>query len=55
MPERDLDRECVVRATVGGPSGQPVQVRVFGDNLDELTRVSMQAERALTQLPTLAR
>ena len=42
------------RATGGGPSGQPVQVRVFGDDLGQLTLATQQAEQALAALPTLA-
>lgn len=42
------------RTTDGGPSGQPVQVRVFGDELAQLTQVATQAEQALAALPTLA-
>ena len=46
--------EMRARRSAGGPSSQPVQVRVFGDDLDELTRVATTAEAALTALPELA-
>jgi hydrophobic/amphiphilic exporter-1 (mainly G- bacteria), HAE1 family len=42
------------RRSQGGPSSQPVQVRVFGDDLDELTQTATTAESALAELPQLA-
>ncbi|MCC6179587.1 MAG: efflux RND transporter permease subunit [Chloroflexi bacterium] len=42
------------RQTDGGPSGQPVQVHVFGDNLEQLNQMAGQAEQALAALPELA-
>ncbi len=41
-------------AGVEGFGGQPVQVRIFGDNLDQLTQVTNQAEQQLSALPVLA-
>jgi HAE1 family hydrophobic/amphiphilic exporter-1 len=38
----------------GGPSSQPVQIQVFGDNLDELAQVASAAQSNLSQIPTLA-
>ena len=42
------------RNSDGGPSSQPVQIRVFGDNLDQLGQSAGAAEQALKQIPTLA-
>jgi HAE1 family hydrophobic/amphiphilic exporter-1 len=42
------------RSSDGGPGGQPLQIRIFGDNLDQLSQVATQAEQAMKQLPTLA-
>ncbi|MCC7370336.1 MAG: efflux RND transporter permease subunit [Chloroflexi bacterium] len=42
------------RNSEGGPSGQPVQIRVFGDNLDQLGQAAESAKTALSALPELA-
>ncbi|MFN8637467.1 MAG: efflux RND transporter permease subunit [Chloroflexota bacterium] len=42
------------RDSGSGPSSQPVQIRVFGNNLDELAQVAGSAQTALSQLPSLA-
>jgi hydrophobic/amphiphilic exporter-1 (mainly G- bacteria), HAE1 family len=42
------------RNSEGGPSSQPVQIRVFGDNLDQLGQAAGAAQQALAAVPTLA-
>jgi hydrophobic/amphiphilic exporter-1 (mainly G- bacteria), HAE1 family len=37
-----------------GPSSQPVQIRIFGDNLDQLGQAAGAAQMALAAVPTLA-
>jgi HAE1 family hydrophobic/amphiphilic exporter-1 len=41
------------RNTEGGPSSQPVQIRVFGDNLDQLGEAAESARAALAAVPTI--
>ena len=45
--------EMRAQRSSGGPSSQPVQVRVFGDDLEQLSGVVTTAESALTALPEL--
>jgi HAE1 family hydrophobic/amphiphilic exporter-1 len=42
------------RNSDGGPGSQPVQIRVFGDNLDQLGQAAGSAQQALKAVPTLA-
>jgi HAE1 family hydrophobic/amphiphilic exporter-1 len=41
------------RFASGGPSAQPVQVQVFGDDLEQLARAAATAEATLARLPEL--
>jgi len=38
----------------GGPGAQPVQIRVFGDNLEQIGQAAGVAQQALAAVPTLA-
>jgi HAE1 family hydrophobic/amphiphilic exporter-1 len=42
------------RLSGGNGGGQPVQVRIFGDDLDELTRLAASAQASLASQPELA-
>ncbi|MGE3267251.1 MAG: efflux RND transporter permease subunit [Chloroflexota bacterium] len=42
------------RNSEGGPSGQPVQIQIFGDNLEQLGQAADAAQTTLAALPTLA-
>jgi HAE1 family hydrophobic/amphiphilic exporter-1 len=41
------------RNSEGGPSSQPVQIRVFGDDLDQLAQAADAAEQSLKAVPNL--